>query len=105
MSLSLSFCSLYFFLSFCSLSLPLSFPFSFCLSGSTGNSRSSTQMNSYSDSGYQDASNYYVSQNQNSLAKTDLRMPRSYPGTGGTSTLLRNARAEGQAQVQVSSRS
>uniref|UniRef100_A0A8C7CDX9 Plakophilin 4 n=1 Tax=Oncorhynchus kisutch TaxID=8019 RepID=A0A8C7CDX9_ONCKI len=72
--------------------------------GSTGNSRSSTQMNSYSDSGYQDASNYYSSQNQNSLAKTDLRMPRSYPGTGGTSTLLRNARAEGQAQVQVSSR-
>uniref|UniRef100_A0A8C7CBD5 Plakophilin 4 n=1 Tax=Oncorhynchus kisutch TaxID=8019 RepID=A0A8C7CBD5_ONCKI len=69
--------------------------------GSTGNSRSSTQMNSYSDSGYQDASNYYSSQNQNSLAKTDLRMPRSYPGTGGTSTLLRNARAEGQAQVQV----
>ncbi|XP_036830225.1 plakophilin-4 isoform X12 [Oncorhynchus mykiss] len=69
--------------------------------GSTGNSRSSTQMNSYSDSGYQDASNYYVSQNQNSLAKTDLRMPRSYPGTGGTSTLLRNARAEGQAQVQA----
>uniref|UniRef100_A0A8C7V612 Plakophilin 4 n=1 Tax=Oncorhynchus mykiss TaxID=8022 RepID=A0A8C7V612_ONCMY len=68
---------------------------------STGNSRSSTQMNSYSDSGYQDASNYYVSQNQNSLAKTDLRMPRSYPGTGGTSTLLRNARAEGQAQVQA----
>ncbi|XP_031650298.1 plakophilin-4-like isoform X11 [Oncorhynchus kisutch] len=69
--------------------------------GSTGNSRSSTQMNSYSDSGYQDASNYYSSQNQNSLAKTDLRMPRSYPGTGGTSTLLRNARAEGQAQVQA----
>nr|XP_046218778.1 plakophilin-4-like isoform X3 [Oncorhynchus gorbuscha] len=68
---------------------------------STGNSRSSTQMNSYSDSGYQDASNYYGSQNQNSLAKTDLRMPRSYPGTGGTSTLLRNARAEGQAQVQA----
>uniref|UniRef100_A0A8C7CLZ6 Plakophilin 4 n=1 Tax=Oncorhynchus kisutch TaxID=8019 RepID=A0A8C7CLZ6_ONCKI len=68
---------------------------------STGNSRSSTQMNSYSDSGYQDASNYYSSQNQNSLAKTDLRMPRSYPGTGGTSTLLRNARAEGQAQVQA----
>uniref|UniRef100_A0A674EUN3 Plakophilin 4 n=1 Tax=Salmo trutta TaxID=8032 RepID=A0A674EUN3_SALTR len=69
--------------------------------GSTGNSRSSTQMNSYSDSGYQDASSYYGGQNQNNLAKTDLRMPHSYPGTGGTSTLLRNARAEGQAQVQV----
>ncbi|XP_045062489.1 plakophilin-4-like isoform X1 [Coregonus clupeaformis] len=68
---------------------------------STGNSRSSTQMNSYSDSGYQDASSYYGSQNQNNLAKADLRMPHSYPGTGGTSTLLRNARAEGQAQAPV----
>lgn len=86
------------------LSLSPSFPL-FSLSGSTGNSRSSTQMNSYSDSGYQDASSYYGGQNQNNLAKTDLRMPHSYPGTGGTSTLLRNARAEGQAQVQVSSRS
>uniref|UniRef100_A0A4W5PCW2 Plakophilin 4 n=1 Tax=Hucho hucho TaxID=62062 RepID=A0A4W5PCW2_9TELE len=69
--------------------------------GSTGNSRSSTQMNSYSDSGYQDASSYYSSQNQNNLAKTDLRMPQSYPGTGGTSTLLRNARAEAQVQAPV----
>uniref|UniRef100_A0A4W5QWE7 Plakophilin 4 n=1 Tax=Hucho hucho TaxID=62062 RepID=A0A4W5QWE7_9TELE len=69
--------------------------------GSTGNSRSSTQMNSYSDSGYQDASSYYSGQNQNNLAKAELRMQHSYPGTGGTSTLLRNARAEGQAQVQV----
>uniref|UniRef100_A0A8C7M9N2 Plakophilin 4 n=1 Tax=Oncorhynchus kisutch TaxID=8019 RepID=A0A8C7M9N2_ONCKI len=69
--------------------------------GSTGNSRSSTQMNSYSDSGYQDASSYYSSQNQNNLAKAELRMQHSYPGTGGTSTLLRTARAEGQAQVQV----
>uniref|UniRef100_A0A8C8MB07 Plakophilin 4 n=1 Tax=Oncorhynchus tshawytscha TaxID=74940 RepID=A0A8C8MB07_ONCTS len=66
--------------------------------GSTGNSRSSTQMNSYSDSGYQDASSYYSSQNQNNLAKAELRMQHSYPGTGGTSTLLRTARAEGQAQ-------
>uniref|UniRef100_A0A8C8MB10 Plakophilin 4 n=1 Tax=Oncorhynchus tshawytscha TaxID=74940 RepID=A0A8C8MB10_ONCTS len=72
--------------------------------GSTGNSRSSTQMNSYSDSGYQDASSYYSSQNQNNLAKAELRMQHSYPGTGGTSTLLRTARAEGQAQVQVRTR-
>uniref|UniRef100_A0A8C7WH30 Plakophilin 4 n=1 Tax=Oncorhynchus mykiss TaxID=8022 RepID=A0A8C7WH30_ONCMY len=71
---------------------------------STGNSRSSTQMNSYSDSGYQDASSYYSSQNQNNLAKAELRMQHSYPGTGGTSTLLRTARAEGQAQVQVRTR-
>uniref|UniRef100_A0A8C7U7A0 Plakophilin 4 n=1 Tax=Oncorhynchus mykiss TaxID=8022 RepID=A0A8C7U7A0_ONCMY len=66
---------------------------------STGNSRSSTQMNSYSDSGYQDASSYYSSQNQNNLAKAELRMQHSYPGTGGTSTLLRTARAEGQAPL------
>ncbi|XP_019910350.1 plakophilin-4 isoform X2 [Esox lucius] len=68
---------------------------------STGNSRSSTQMNSYSDSGYQDAGSYYGSQNHSRPAKAELRMQHSYPGPGGTSTLLRNARAEGQAKVQV----
>uniref|UniRef100_A0A668A6L0 Plakophilin 4 n=2 Tax=Myripristis murdjan TaxID=586833 RepID=A0A668A6L0_9TELE len=68
--------------------------------GSAGNSRSSTQMNSYSDSGYQDASSgYYSSQN---LGKAELRMQHSFPGTGsGTGTLLRNARAEGQTSAQV----
>ncbi|XP_063070100.1 plakophilin-4-like isoform X2 [Engraulis encrasicolus] len=71
---------------------------------STGNSRSSTQMNSYSDSGYQDASsNYYSSQQQ--LAKAELRMQHSFPGTSatvaGSSTLMRNARAEGQASTQT----
>ncbi|XP_071769823.1 plakophilin-4-like isoform X3 [Centroberyx gerrardi] len=67
---------------------------------SAGNSRSSTQMNSYSDSGYQDASSgYYSSQN---LGKAELRMQHSFPGTGpGTGTLMRNARAEGQASTQV----
>uniref|UniRef100_A0A671YVZ1 Plakophilin 4 n=1 Tax=Sparus aurata TaxID=8175 RepID=A0A671YVZ1_SPAAU len=61
--------------------------------GSTGNSRSSTQMNSYSDSGYQDASSgYHSSQN---LGKAELRMQHSFPGAG-TGTLVRNARAEGQ---------
>ncbi|KAM3607471.1 uncharacterized protein V6R79_008315 [Siganus canaliculatus] len=65
---------------------------------STGNSHSSTQMNSYSDSGYQDASSgYHSSQN---LGKAELRMQHSFPGTG-TSTLVRNARAEGQASAQV----
>ncbi|XP_046902293.1 plakophilin-4-like isoform X2 [Hypomesus transpacificus] len=63
---------------------------------STGNSRSSTQMNSYSDSGYQDGSNYYCQ----SAAKAELRVQHSLPGTGGA-TLLRSARAEGQASVQV----
>lgn len=65
---------------------------------STGNSRSSTQMNSYSDSGYQDASSGYVS-SQN-LGKAELRMQHSFPGAG-TGTLLRNTRAEGQASAQV----
>ncbi|XP_076018136.1 plakophilin-4-like isoform X2 [Genypterus blacodes] len=65
---------------------------------SGGNSRSSTQMNSYSDSGYQDAGSGYLS-SQN-LGKAELRMQHSFSGTG-TSTLMRNARAEGQASAQV----
>ncbi|KAM8854912.1 plakophilin-4 isoform 3-T3 [Spinachia spinachia] len=65
--------------------------------GSTGNSRSSTQMNSYSDSGYQDAGSGYVS-SQNP-GKAELRMQHSFPGTG-TGTLGRNTRAEGQASAQ-----
>lgn len=65
---------------------------------SAGNSRSSTQMNSYSDSGYQDASSGYLS-SQN-LGKSELRMQHSFPGAG-TGTLLRNARAEGQASAQA----
>ncbi|XP_054470851.1 plakophilin-4-like isoform X2 [Anoplopoma fimbria] len=64
---------------------------------SAGNSRSSTQMNSYSDSGYQDASSGYVS-SQN-LGKAELRMQHSFPGAG-TGTLGRNTRAEGQASAQ-----
>ncbi|KAM6986397.1 plakophilin-4-like isoform 2-T2 [Aplochiton taeniatus] len=64
---------------------------------SAGNSRSSTQMNSYSDSGYQDASSYYSGQH---MAKAELRMQHSFPGTG-TGSLLRNARAEGQASGQA----
>lgn len=55
-------------------------------------------MNSYSDSGYQDASSGYLSrQNQ---GKAGLKMQHSFPGAG-TGTLLRNARAEGQASAQV----
>lgn len=65
---------------------------------SVGNSRSSTQMNSYSDSGYQDASSGYLS-SQN-LGKAELRMQHSFPGAG-TGTLGRSARAEGQASAQV----
>ncbi|XP_023256968.1 plakophilin-4 isoform X2 [Seriola lalandi dorsalis] len=65
---------------------------------SAGNSRSSTQMNSYSDSGYQDASSGYLS-SQN-MGKAELRMQHSFPGAG-TGTLMRNARAEGQASAQA----
>lgn len=72
----------------------------FChsLSGSVGNSRNSTQMNSYTDSGYQDASSGYLS-NQN-VGKGELRMQHSFPGAS-TGTLMRNARAEGQTSAQV----
>ncbi|CAL8321496.1 unnamed protein product [Merluccius merluccius] len=66
--------------------------------GSAGNSRTSTQMTSYSDSGYQEAGNGYYS-NQN--LKAELRLQNSFPGSGttgpGPGTLIRNARAEGQA--------
>ncbi|KAF3694910.1 Plakophilin-4 p0071 [Channa argus] len=65
---------------------------------SGGNSRSSTQMNSYSDSGYQDASSGYLS-SQNT-GKAELRMQHSFPGAG-TATLIRNSRAEGQALAQI----
>ncbi|XP_070400061.1 plakophilin-4 isoform X2 [Nothobranchius furzeri] len=65
---------------------------------SAGNSCGSAQMNSYSDSGYQDASGGYTS-GQNH-AKSELKMQHSFPG-GGTSTLLRNTRAEGQTSSQV----
>uniref|UniRef100_A0AAQ5YR80 Plakophilin 4 n=1 Tax=Amphiprion ocellaris TaxID=80972 RepID=A0AAQ5YR80_AMPOC len=65
---------------------------------SAGNSCSSTQMNSYSDSGYQDASSGYLS-SQN-LGKAELRIQHSFPGAG-TGTLMRNAKAEGQASAQV----
>uniref|UniRef100_A0A8C6WZZ1 Plakophilin 4 n=2 Tax=Neogobius melanostomus TaxID=47308 RepID=A0A8C6WZZ1_9GOBI len=65
---------------------------------SEGNSRSSTQMNSYSDSGYQDASSgYHSSQN---LGKAELRVQHSFPGAGTGNGAGRNARAEGQSSTQ-----
>lgn len=74
------------------------FVFLFFKSLSGGHSHSSTQMNSYSDSGYQDASSgYHSSQN---VGKAELRMQHSFPGAC-TGTLVRNARAEGQASAQV----
>ncbi|XP_060786359.1 plakophilin-4-like isoform X1 [Neoarius graeffei] len=68
--------------------------------GSVGNSRSSTQMNSYSDSGYQDAGSYYSSQN---MGRSEVRLQHAYPSSGpaASGTLMRNSRAEGQASSQM----
>ncbi|KAM6934320.1 LOW QUALITY PROTEIN: plakophilin-4-like [Xenentodon cancila] len=65
---------------------------------SAGNSCGSAQMNSYSDSGYQDASSGYIS--SQSQGKAELRIQHSFPGAG-TGTLIRNAKAEGQASAQI----
>lgn len=68
--------------------------------GSVGNSRSSTQMNSYSDSGYQEVSSFHNSQNLN---KPESRQQHSRIGTA-TNHLVRSSRAEGQTLVQVCSK-
>jgi hypothetical protein len=73
-------------------------PAGFIPAGSLGNSRSSTQMNSYSDSGFQEAGSFH---NNQGVTKADGRQQHSF--TGSTSNhLLRNSRAEGQTLVQVS---
>lgn len=74
------------------------FPAGFIPAGSLGNSRSSTQMNSYSDSGYQEAGSFHNSQN---LSKADNRPQHSFIGSTNNH-LVRNSRAEGQTLVQVS---
>ncbi|XP_060113363.1 plakophilin-4 isoform X7 [Heteronotia binoei] len=66
--------------------------------GSVGNSRSSTQMNSYSDSGYQEVSTFHNSQ---SLSKGENRQQHSFIGANNNH-LVRSSRAEGQALVQTS---
>ena len=54
-------------------------------------------MNSYSDSGYQEAASFHNSQTVN---KADSRQ---HPFTGSASNhVVRNSRAEGQTLVQVS---
>uniref|UniRef100_A0A8C5TD40 Plakophilin 4 n=1 Tax=Malurus cyaneus samueli TaxID=2593467 RepID=A0A8C5TD40_9PASS len=65
---------------------------------SVGNSRSSTQMNSYSDSGYQEISSFRTSQN---LSKSELRQQHSLGGATN-SHAVRSSRAEGQSSVQPS---
>ncbi|KAM9287185.1 plakophilin-4 isoform 6-T6 [Morus bassanus] len=62
------------------------------------NSRSSTQMNSYSDSGYQEVSSFHNSQN---LSKSENRQQHSLIGTTNNN-LVRSSRAEGQTSVQPS---
>ncbi|XP_072468146.1 plakophilin-4 isoform X4 [Notamacropus eugenii] len=64
--------------------------------GSLGNSRSSTQMNSYSDSGYQEPGSFHNNQN---LVKADNRQQHSFLGSSNNH-LVRNSRAEGQTLVQ-----
>nr|XP_003478731.1 plakophilin-4 isoform X1 [Cavia porcellus]XP_005007734.1 plakophilin-4 isoform X1 [Cavia porcellus]XP_012997844.1 plakophilin-4 isoform X1 [Cavia porcellus]XP_012997845.1 plakophilin-4 isoform X1 [Cavia porcellus] len=66
--------------------------------GSLGNSRSSTQMNSYSDSGYQEAGSFHNNQN---VSKTDSRQQHSFLGSTNNH-LVRSSRAEGQTLVQPS---
>uniref|UniRef100_A0A4W3HW69 Plakophilin 4 n=1 Tax=Callorhinchus milii TaxID=7868 RepID=A0A4W3HW69_CALMI len=66
--------------------------------GSLGNSRSSTQMNSYSDSGYQEPGGYYSSQN---LIKADPRNLQAIYSSVNSGHLIRNSRPEGQTLVQV----
>uniref|UniRef100_A0A663F286 Plakophilin 4 n=1 Tax=Aquila chrysaetos chrysaetos TaxID=223781 RepID=A0A663F286_AQUCH len=66
--------------------------------GSVGNSRSSTQMNSYSDSGYQEVSSFHNSQN---LSKSENRQQHSLIGTANNHS-VRSSRAEGQTSVQPS---
>ncbi|NXU53952.1 PKP4 protein, partial [Turnix velox] len=63
---------------------------------SVGNSRSSTQMNSYSDSGYQEVSSFHNSQN---LSKSESRQQHPITGTT-TNHLVRSSRAEGQTSGQ-----
>uniref|UniRef100_A0A8I5R0T5 Plakophilin 4 n=1 Tax=Papio anubis TaxID=9555 RepID=A0A8I5R0T5_PAPAN len=65
--------------------------------GSLGNSRSSTQMNSYSDSGYQEAGSFHNSQN---VSKADNRQQHSFIGSTNNH-VVRNSRAEGQTLVQA----
>ncbi|XP_073401766.1 plakophilin-4 isoform X4 [Dendrobates tinctorius] len=63
--------------------------------GSLGNSRSSTQMNSYSDSGYQEAGTVH----NHNAGKPELRQQHSFSGST-SNHLVRSSRAEGQTVVQ-----
>lgn len=78
------------------------FPFFsyFPLSGSAANSRSSTQMNSYSDSGYQEVSGYYS--NLVTPRRSEGRSQSTSSAPSFSPSLAMGSRAEGQALAQVS---
>ncbi|XP_078259976.1 plakophilin-4 isoform X3 [Rhinoraja longicauda] len=61
---------------------------------SIGNSRGSTQINSYSDSGYQDTGSYYSSQNLIKAIPRSLHEPVHI--STNSNHLIRNSRPEGQ---------
>lgn len=71
----------------------------FLCSGSAPNSRSSTQMNSYSDSGYQEVSGYYS--NTVTPRRSEGRSQSTSSAPSGSPTLAMSSRAEGQASAQV----
>uniref|UniRef100_A0A8C1KT20 Plakophilin 4 n=1 Tax=Cyprinus carpio TaxID=7962 RepID=A0A8C1KT20_CYPCA len=70
--------------------------------GSAPNSRSSTQMNSYSDSGYQEVSGYYS--NTVTPRRSEGRSQSTSSAPNGSPTLAMSSRAEGQASVGSSGR-
>ncbi|XP_051569182.1 plakophilin-4-like isoform X1 [Myxocyprinus asiaticus] len=67
--------------------------------GSAANSRSSTQMNSYADSGYQEVSGYYS--NTVTPRRSEGRSQSTSSAPSGSPTLVMSSRAEGQASAQV----
>ncbi|XP_051753864.1 plakophilin-4 isoform X1 [Ctenopharyngodon idella] len=69
--------------------------------GSAANSRSSTQMNSYSDSGYQEVSGYYS--NTVTPRRSEGRSQSTSSAPSGSPTFAMSSRAEGQASAQVGS--
>uniref|UniRef100_A0A672KK03 Plakophilin 4 n=1 Tax=Sinocyclocheilus grahami TaxID=75366 RepID=A0A672KK03_SINGR len=69
---------------------------------SAPNSRSSTQMNSYSDSGYQEVSGYYS--NIVTPRRSEGRSQSTSSAPSGSPTLAMSSRAEGQASVGSSGR-
>lgn len=69
------------------------------LSGSAANSRSSTQMNSYSDSGYQEVSGYYSNLVTSRRSEGRSQSTSSAPSFSPSQAM--GSRAEGQALAQV----